>query len=162
MPCLQVDLEPIDPLQFGDNRSARAGEDHVRGDQDPSPITLYGAVGAHLARCLGAGSYKDWARAEGVLGEFCRDFENPPGTCAELLGYCAVDPGGRPRFPLPAHGRLAARGRDAGKTWYLLPPALPAAPEACPLSSVAYRRTLATAPAPDGLEGLEEAEETPW
>ena len=100
---LEIRLDPLDPLLFGDNRSARAGEDHELSDQDPTPATFYGAIGARIAASLGAtGESGDWARAEPVLGPFHRELAGGPKR-AGLLGFAATDPEGRSWFPKPAH-----------------------------------------------------------
>ncbi len=127
MPDFEIHVAPEDPLLFGDNRSARAGEDHALRDQDPSPAVLYGAIGARIAARLGAHGESDWNAAEPVLGPFVADLETAPGTAsgerAALLGFALRDGGGRPWFPCPLHlaisrtaGRLFAAGvlRPAG------------------------------------------------
>ena len=49
MSYLQLNLQAVDPLLFGDNRMARAGEDHILTPQSPSPFTIFGAIGQFLA-----------------------------------------------------------------------------------------------------------------
>src|SRR5215213_5704121 len=101
MVTLQVSLEPVDPMLFGDNRSARAGEDHLLADQDPSPATLYGAIGARIAFQLGARGRGSWDKAEPVLGKFETDLGKGSTKRAELCGYAAADTQGRLWFPRP-------------------------------------------------------------
>jgi len=48
----KVNLMPIEPILFSDNRSARAGGDHLIRDQNPSPHAIYGAIGAYIASNL--------------------------------------------------------------------------------------------------------------
>lgn len=114
MATLQVRLEPVDPMLFGDNRSARAGEDHALTDQDPSPATLYGAIGARIASHLGARGRASWNRAEPVLGKFEPDLGHGSPDRAELRGYAATDTDGRLWFPRPLHFRVSVsqRGRS--------------------------------------------------
>lgn len=98
MPLHRVDVEPLDPLLFGDNRSARAGIDHLLLDQDPSPLTFHGALGKLI-----------WDRAgrwpSDVLGERQEDVLAPSGRMAQLLGVCARTGGGALLFPRPEHLR---------------------------------------------------------
>lgn len=95
-------VRPIDPLLFGDNRSARAGLDHVRLDQDLSPHTLHGAIGQFLAD-----RSPPWPRA--TLGEKVDDvFTGKPGSIASLLGF-AVEHDRRLWFARPRHLRLKRR-----------------------------------------------------
>jgi hypothetical protein len=107
METLEIRIEPLDPLLFGDNRSARAGEDHGQVDQDPSPATFYGAIGARIASQLGAfepGS--DWSRAEPVLGAFTQALDSGHEDRSQLLGVAYRDPEDELWFPKPAHLRL--------------------------------------------------------
>jgi CRISPR type III-B/RAMP module-associated protein Cmr3 len=110
---LRVRIEPIEPLLFGDNRSARVGESHVLGDQDPSPATLFGAIGARIAHCLNVRGERDWAAAEPVLGPFEADAGSAPDgrRTAELMGYGLADPEGRLWFPQPLHLRVEREGK---------------------------------------------------
>jgi CRISPR/Cas system CMR-associated protein Cmr3 (group 5 of RAMP superfamily) len=115
MPTYEIRIEPIDPLLFGDNRSARAGMDHLQLDQDPSPFTLYGAIGQYLADRYraggagGAGGSGKWPIE--LLGLQEPDVLEPlsPVSMAELLGYCSHDAGGGPYFPRPRHLRCTLR-----------------------------------------------------
>ncbi len=102
----QVDLEPVDPILFGDNRSARAGFDHLQLDQDPSPLTLYGAIGGELARR--AAPAGPWPEA--LLGPEEPDIldrVHPHRETTALLGYAFCDPAGEQWFPKPLHARVA-------------------------------------------------------
>jgi CRISPR type III-B/RAMP module-associated protein Cmr3 len=99
MPLYEVCIEPLEPLLFGDNRSARAGLDHLQRDQDPSPLTLHGAIGRYLADR----SRENWPA--GLLGEEQEDVLNPRSPIAELLGYCVHGAGGTLCFPRPRHLR---------------------------------------------------------
>lgn len=95
-------VRPIDPLLFGDNRSARAGLDHIRLDQDLSPHTLHGAIGQFLADRT-----PTWPRA--MLGEKVEDvFGAKRGSIASLLGF-ALEHDRRLWFPCPRHLRLKRR-----------------------------------------------------
>lgn len=135
----EVRVEPIDPLLFGDNRSARAGEDHALSDQDPSPATLYGGIGARVARALGAAGEGSWSLAEAVLGPFAPKLDSPDGDRrCRLLGYAFHDPDGRLWFPRPLHFRVE---RIGGKL-SALGPLLPMAAGASQLSSIAFERRL--------------------
>ena len=88
-----VDLMPIEPILFSDNRSARAGADHLIRDQDPSPHAIYGAIGAYLAGQLKITvNSKNWHGAAPYLGEFNHGIENDDQEeRAELWGYCIRD-----------------------------------------------------------------------
>jgi len=104
MKTLEIRIDPLDPLLFGDNRSARAGEDHGQLDQDPSPTTFYGAVGARIASELGAlGRGSEWSRAEPVLGPFTQELDAGARDRSQLLGIAYRDPEGELWFPKPAH-----------------------------------------------------------
>lgn len=105
MLTLDVRIEPVEPILFGDNRSARTGEGHAVADQDPSPATIYGAIGGRIAHRLGARGERHWAPAAGVLGPFSRELDGA-GKRAELLGYAPCDAEGNPWFPKPAHLRV--------------------------------------------------------
>jgi len=103
----QVNLMPIEPILFSDNRSARAGEDHLIRDQDPSPHTIYGAIGANLAARLNASvDRSQWAKALPVLGDFEPEIEKGSPERSELLGYYYSDAAGNPWFPCPRHIHL--------------------------------------------------------
>jgi CRISPR-associated protein Cmr3 len=105
-PVYRVDLQPVEPLLFGDNRPARAGVDHLQQDQDPSPITLYGAIGQFLAER----SSSAWPSH--LLGDRAADILDPAGDVAELLGYCYCLRAGGTRllFPRPLHIRCRRAG----------------------------------------------------
>ncbi len=126
---LRVRIEPVDPLLFGDNRSARTGEGHAVGDQDPSPATLYGAVGARIANQLGAHGERHWQPAEPVLGPFEPDLgltRTDGNRAAELLGYALCDATGRAWFPWPRHLRAELVGDKPFALELLRPADLPA------------------------------------
>ena len=151
---LAVRIEPLDPLLFGDNRSARAGEDHALADQDPSPATIYGAVGARIASCLGARAGGDWGPAVPVLGDFAEELGGVDGRRrAELLGYALADPGGRAWFPRPLHFRVETVDRKP----FSLPPLAPAESREA-VSSLALPRHLAAADGPGEAPAEEEGE----
>ena len=97
MPCYEFLIEPLDPLLFGDNRSARAGLDHLQRDQDPSPLTIHGALGRFLAD-----RSESWPA--GLLGPEQDDVLNPQSSVAELFGY-SVQAEGTLYFPRPRHLR---------------------------------------------------------
>jgi CRISPR-associated protein Cmr3 len=153
---LEVRIEPEEPLLFGDNRSARAGLDHTLRDQDPSPVTLYGALGALLAGSLGATGRATWSRAEEVLGPFRERLDEPapPGSAAELLGWSLADPLDGRWFPRPLHCRFERVGRAT----FALAPLRPG-PSAL-LSSLGLPRLLEWSDAPG--EPPEELEEALW
>lgn len=98
MPTYEIRIEPIDPLLFGDNRSARAGVDHLQFDQDPSPLTLHGAIGQFLAD-----QSQEWPAK--VLGERQTSILDPKSKVAELLGFCLHRAGGGLVFSRPRHLR---------------------------------------------------------
>ena len=150
---LEVALEAVDPLLFGDNRSARAGADHVQTDQDPSPATLYGAVGARIATVLGARPGA-WEPAKPVLGEFCDRLDEGSRQRSELAGHVLRDPGGRPWFPAPQHLRILRSGRRRVPYDLMIP-----ATDEPPLSSISpLRRLVPERDAPDAQRS-KEAEE---
>ncbi|MCK6683911.1 MAG: type III-B CRISPR module-associated protein Cmr3 [Thermoanaerobaculia bacterium] len=102
-------VDPVEPLLFGDNRSARLGSDHQLQDQDPSPLTFLGVLGSHLIDTQGAGSWPGE-----VLGRQEDDILSPRDAqgggaagvlndLAELLGFSYRDDQGRPWFPRPLH-----------------------------------------------------------
>jgi hypothetical protein len=117
---LAARIEPIDPLLFGDSRSARSGEDHTLTDQDPAPSTLYGAIGARIAHCLQA-TVGAWDRARPVLGEFTPDLSAEDPDRAALEGYALLDTDGRAWFPRPLYFRV----EETNGQWFALPPMLP-------------------------------------
>lgn len=104
-PVYQVNLMPLEPILFADNRSARAGEDHAIRDQDPSPHTIYGAIGAYLARrCNAAIDSAQWnPEVQALLGPFKPEIENDSTARAELMGYFYQDLQQRAWFPNPRH-----------------------------------------------------------
>jgi CRISPR-associated protein (Cas_Cmr3) len=145
---LAARIQPLDPILFGDNRSARAGEDHTLSDQDPAPSTLYGALGARIALCLGA-SVHEWDRARPVLGEHAPDLATHDSERSALEGYALLDPEGRMWFPRPLHFRVeATHGR-----WFALPLLVPAGETASVPSSLGFERRLVPAVA-SGEESL--------
>jgi len=112
----QVTVEPLDPLRFGDSRSARAGLDHFQLDQDPSPVTLHGAVGRFLA-----GEDGDWP--EELLGPCERTIlDADPDRVATLCGYAVEDLQGVVWLPKPRHLRLARSGSGRFRPLELLRP----------------------------------------
>jgi hypothetical protein len=154
---LAVRIEPLDPLLFGDNRSARAGEDHALADQDPSPATLYGAIGARIAGCLGARRRSDWEnRAARVLGPFAKDLADDSER-AELRGYALADPDGELWFPRPLHAPIGER-RGGRRELVAMPRLRPAEPDDVAASSLTYPRRLSAgaAAAPLGAEEVED------
>lgn len=102
-PVIGWRIEPLEPLLFGDNRPARAGLDHLQADQDPSPLTVYGAIG----RLLAGDDDSPWP--ESLLGPFQDDVLHPSAPVAELLGWCLEDAAGGPLFPRPLHLRCRRR-----------------------------------------------------
>lgn len=114
MPTYEIRIEPIDPLLFGDNRSARAGLDHLQLDQDPSPLTLHGAIGRYLADRAG-----DWPIE--LLGDKEPDILRPRSTVAELLGYCPHGVGRGLYFPRPRHLRCNLRNGEPRPADFVTP-----------------------------------------
>lgn len=107
----RVSLMPIDPLLFSDNRSARAGEDHLIRDQDPSPHTIYGAIGANIASKLDVKiNSSEWEKAKEYLGEFETSIENGSEDRSELICFFYADSGGKAWFPRPRHIMLRESG----------------------------------------------------
>lgn len=111
----RVDLEPLDPLIFGDSRPARAGVDHLQRDQDPSSLTVHGAIGKFLFDRSTSGWPTGW------LGERAADVLAPPGPMASLLGVCLRAADGRPLFPRPRHLRCRLRGAGVSALDLLVP-----------------------------------------
>ena len=104
-----VNLMPIEPILFGDNRSARAGDDHLIRDQDPSPHTIFGAIGASIINMFGAKNTKpQWNAVKDFLGEFEPDISSGSENRSELLGYHFLNTNGDRLFPMPQHIRLTA------------------------------------------------------
>jgi hypothetical protein len=87
----------------------------MAGDQDPSPSTLFGAVGGQIARQLGAHGQRDWNQtARTVLGPFQPSLERKSPEereGAELLGATVRDAEGTLWFPAPLHLRAARQER---------------------------------------------------
>ena len=123
MITLNVRIEPAEPILFGDNRSARTGEGHAVADQDPSPATIYGAIGGRIAHRLGARGERHWTPAAGVLGPFSRKLDRPSGPVvrAELIGYAPCDAEGTPWFPKPLHLRIENLNETRSSRGLLLP-----------------------------------------
>ncbi len=92
MTSYQVTLLPLDPVLFGDNRSAAAG---LIGDQDPSMLTFYGAVGTALIQHNGGAFPTSW------LGKLQTDVLSPNSDIAEIQALCLVDPSGKRWFVKP-------------------------------------------------------------
>ncbi|MFP3941779.1 MAG: type III-B CRISPR module-associated Cmr3 family protein [Acidobacteriota bacterium] len=111
---LKARLEALDPLLFGENRSARAGEDHDLADQDPSPFTLFGAVGSRIAAAFGASGPSDWPKVQSVLGRFRKELEPGDPDGFQLLGYAVAGADGAPWFPAPLHLRFDRRTSALG------------------------------------------------
>jgi len=100
-PVYSIDIDPIDPLIFGDNRMVRAGYDHLILDQDPSPLLIHGVLGQWILERYPSG----WPDA--VLGPREADILKVDRTKkhAELLGYCYRDCKGGFWFSKPLHFR---------------------------------------------------------
>ncbi len=159
MPNIEVRIEPLEPMLFGDNRSARAGEDHALADQDPSPATLYGAVGGRIAAALGARPRTDrWAPAEPVLGELATSLDEENEKQSQLLGYTLCDAGGETWFPRPLHLRVRRFG-DCLDPLDLL---APRSPEPGTVTSLGPLARLAPAPGSRAGYKKDEAEEPLW
>lgn len=154
MPMLKVQLDPIDPLLFGDSRSTRAGEDHDLVDQDPSPATLYGAIGARIAACLKARGETAWSPAEPVLGPFVADLAAAAPRRSELLGVAVHDPGGARWLPRPRHHRVMRLGTRR----VALPPLRPGDKSTSVPSSLVLPRRLTAADPEEAPRGKEEEE----
>lgn len=122
MSILSVKIIPIDPLLFRDNRSARAGEDHLISAHGPSPFTIFGAIGAHIARKFGVKpDYSDWqAVVAPVLGEFISDLNSIPDEIAALWGYTYFDEARKTYFPRPLVFRITEVPKGS-KSFYALP-----------------------------------------
>lgn len=119
MPIHPVRIDPVDPLLFGDSRSARAGLDHLQLDQDPSPLTLHGALGKHVLDLCGG----DWPCEP--LGDRQKDVLSPEGAMARLLGFGYRLPGGALLFPRPRHLRCRPGLSGEPQPFDLLAPADP-------------------------------------
>lgn len=123
----RVTLTPIEPLLFTDNRSARAGEDHLIQDQDPSPHTLFGSISAYIAGQLGATiEEKDWnAKVKDFLGKFEPNIQSGSTDRAELMGYIYQDVEEKFWFPRPLHFRV----NQSGDTMPVIPSQKPLKPK---------------------------------
>lgn len=105
-------IEPIGPVLFGDNRSARAGVDHLQFDQDPSPLTLHAAVAKFIWDMSGSAAFP------AALGEWVDDIlERGTKSVAELLGIAFREPTGKLWFPKPLHFRCRKGAGRAAKFW---------------------------------------------
>lgn len=150
MPVYEVALEALEPWLFGDNRSARAGVDHLLADQDPSPITVHGAVGRFVADRL-APSPGDWPQE--FLGPQVEDVVRPRAEIARLLGYCLRTAAAGRFFPRPLHlrcRRVERGGEPALQAVDLLAPR--PVPAGTSSAEPAYPR-LALPPAPGAGPG---------
>lgn len=118
MSVYEIEIEPMDPLLFGDNRSARAGIDHLQLDQDPSPITLHGAIGQLLVARFG----DPWPDA--ILGPRQQDILQPQAgdKIARLLGICYRNAAGERIFPRPRHLRCEVGNAEQPEPFDLLAP----------------------------------------
>lgn len=105
-PIYTVRLTPIEPILFRDYRTARAGQDHDLKAHEPSPHTIFGAIGANIALRYGVpidDNEKTWKPVEPVLGKFWNRVDHGSRQRAELLGYAYCDIEGQPWFPWPRH-----------------------------------------------------------
>jgi len=140
---LAVAIEPLDPLLFGDNRSARAGEDHLQLDQEPTPPTLFGAIGGRVLAALGSPrGGNGWRDSLPLLGTRLDGLDNGSDGAAALAGYCYATTEGSLRFAKALHlvvqragehlvpgGLLRPEPLAAGATSLPLPRRLTADPE---------------------------------
>lgn len=101
---------PIEPLLFGDNRSSRAGEDHLVLDQDPSPHTIFSSISTYLIRKIFKlkdakidSDPEEWKKIESYFGPFKPSLENTKKDQAELYGYCLRGLDSKLWFPKPQH-----------------------------------------------------------
>lgn len=154
MPLYRVQIDPLDPLLFGDSRSARAGLDHLQRDQDPSPLTIHGALGQHVLEACGG----SWPCPP--LGVRQDDVLDPSGEMAELLGFTYRGAEGQPLFPKPLHLRCRRSKRGRLLPVDLLAPA--ALPTKARASSQAQWEELFLAPEPAGDEEPDEYEGDVW
>lgn len=102
----EVNLMPIEPILFSDNRSAREGEDHLIRDQDPSPHTIYGAISASIARQRKVAAIEgdEWnKKVADLLGTFESEIAAGSESRAELMGYFYQDLQQNSWFPNPMH-----------------------------------------------------------
>ena len=99
-----VNLEPIDPMLFGDNRMAREGEDHILSSTMPSPYTIYGAVGNAIINILGVKklSQKSWdPEIQHYLGEFIDSDKYTKENVFQIIGYTFKDSQDKIWYPAP-------------------------------------------------------------
>ena len=122
MPDYCFSIDPVDPLLFGDNRSARAGSDHLQLDQDPSPLTIHGALGRFIET---GNAGKGWPTD--TLGPRVEDILSVghSGQLAELLGYTFRDDKGQRWYPRPLHFRCKSIGRSLFPAGLLFPKPAP-------------------------------------
>ncbi|MBW1698631.1 MAG: hypothetical protein JRH18_11585 [Deltaproteobacteria bacterium] len=105
-PIYEIRLTPIEPILFRDHRTARAGQDHDLKAQEPSPHTIFGAIGANIAAQYGVPIDEDeytWMPLSSVLGGFCNVIDQGSKKRAELLGYMYCDIENQPWYPWPRH-----------------------------------------------------------
>lgn len=96
------DIEPIEPMLYGDNRPSRAGEDHLLASQPPSPYTIFGAIGSHIARNMGIeADYGNWNLVKEILGEFIQTDTCESLESFQLLGFALSDQAAKVFFPAP-------------------------------------------------------------
>ncbi len=96
----EITLSPLDPLLFSDSRSTRPGMDHQFEYQDPSPLTLHGAVVQYFLDL----NDKKWD--EKVLGKKLSTIADKNEGTASLAGYALQGPDGKIWFPKPLCLRL--------------------------------------------------------
>lgn len=98
-----LDLEPADALFFRDHSSRRAGVDNWSSSVPPSPLTLFGAIGAWLMEGLGVdfAAFKAGEQHE-LLGGFSSGLSyEPDGLRWSIAGPFWGEPG-HVCFPAPA------------------------------------------------------------
>ncbi len=137
-------LEPVDPILFGDSRSARAGLDHLQLDQDPSPLTLHAAVAKFIWDASRSPQFPS------ALGDQVDDILQPgTASVAELLGFAYREAGGALWFPKPLHFRCSREVRKGERPRFfshdLLSPSerLDNSTSSCPLERVLLGPALA-------------------
>ncbi len=108
MAWYQIEFTSIDPLFFGDSRSTRLGMDHLIRDQDPSPLTLYGAASQYFINQLNIDI--PWSGNNPVMGKWLNNINNTekasPAEITESAGYCLLDSKLREWYPKPMHLRI--------------------------------------------------------
>lgn len=115
-----IHIEPIEPMLFGDNRLSRGGDDHLIEAMDPSPYTVFGAVGAHIARNMNVeGNYSNWAEVQKILGEFIDGDVYNGNDVFQLLGFTYMDQSGYPWFPLPRQVLMRRSGNKRNPSYSL-------------------------------------------